>query len=54
MEDFDIIKQLDANLKKFVGGNNSNVDAVFADPKRYRRLADQFWNTKVVKPSKAA
>jgi hypothetical protein len=52
MEDFDIIKQLDANLKKFVG--DTNVDAVFADPKRYRRLADQFWNTKVVKPSKAA
>lgn len=53
MEDFNIIKQLDADLKKFAETSGS-VDEIFTDPKRYRRLADQFWNTKVVKRPKAA
>lgn len=53
MDESKIIKKLDADLKAFAGAQGS-MDEVFADTKRYRRLADQFWNTNVVRKPKVA
>lgn len=52
MEESKIIKKLDADLKKFAGAQGS-MDDVFADTKRYRRLAEDFWKSNVVKPKAA-
>lgn len=57
MEESVVIKNLDKELREFAGANtgHGSIDEVFSDSKRYRRLADSFWNTRVVKaPRKAA
>jgi hypothetical protein len=44
-----IIKRVDADLRKFIGGSDREIERIFSDSEAYRRMADRFWKREVVK-----
>lgn len=43
----EMIKNVDAQIRRFIGGSDVNIDEVFNDSQRYRRYADRFWKKEI-------
>lgn len=54
MDERDIIKKVDNDLRRFIGGTNQSIDEVFSDTARYRKYADIFWKKEITGKAKAA
>lgn len=43
----ELIKNVDEQIRKFIGGTDAKVDEIFSDTERYRRMADMFWKKEI-------
>lgn len=43
----ELIKNVDEQIRKFIGGSDAKIDEIFSDTERYRRMADMFWKKEI-------